>query len=448
MSSDWEPTTLGSVCDRQGGSIQTGPFGSQLHASDYVEQGIPVVMPANIGSDGGISEDGIARITQFDADRLQQHKLQVGDVVFSRRGDVTRNALIEAHQAGWLCGTGCLKVRLGSQTQASAKFISYCLRLPETKDWLVRHAVGATMPNLNTSILSAVPILLPELPVQQSIANILGCLDERIDLLRETNATLEAIVQALFKSWFVDFDPVHARARGEQPAGLAPEVAALFPDSFEESALGMVPKGWNTGTLGDVAHFQNGYAFKSKDWCESGHPVVKIGDVKPGIIDFSGCSYIAPETTEGLSRFKLRRGDLLVGMTGYVGETGLVPHVEPHAYLNQRVGRIATKSGLIDLGFVYCLVRNSAFKGYAEARSHGSAQANVSGAVLLDYPVVTPTQNILDRFNGSVGVLLERILSNHEQAQTLATLRDTLLPRLISGQLRLPEAEAMVEGAS
>lgn len=405
-------------------------------------------MPANIGSDGGISEDGIARITQFDADRLQQHKLQVGDVVFSRRGDVTRNALIEAHQAGWLCGTGCLKVRLGSQTQASAKFISYCLRLPETKDWLVRHAVGATMPNLNTSILSAVPILLPELPVQQSIANILGCLDERIDLLRETNATLEAIVQALFKSWFVDFDPVHARARGEQPAGLAPEVAALFPDSFEESALGMVPKGWNTGTLGDVAHFQNGYAFKSKDWCESGHPVVKIGDVKPGIIDFSGCSYIAPETTEGLSRFKLRRGDLLVGMTGYVGETGLVPHVEPHAYLNQRVGRIATKSGLIDLGFVYCLVRNSAFKGYAEARSHGSAQANVSGAVLLDYPVVTPTQNILDRFNGSVGVLLERILSNHEQAQTLATLRDTLLPRLISGQLRLPEAEAMVEGAS
>ncbi|KZW98105.1 hypothetical protein WM54_02415 [Aeromonas veronii] len=301
------------------------------------------------------------------------------------------------------------------------------------------------MASLNQATIGRLPIALPAIGEQKRIADVLEAFDDRITLLRETNATLEAIAQALFKSWFVDFDPVHARARGEQPPGLAPEVAALFPDSFEESELGMIPKGWNTGTLGDVAHFQNGYAFKSKDWCESGHPVVKIGDVKSGIIDFSGCSYIAPETTEGLSRFKLRRGDLLVGMTGYVGETGLVPYVEQHAYLNQRVGRIATKSGLIELGFVYCLVRNSAFKGYAEARSHGSAQANVSGAVLLDYPVVTPTQSILDRFNGSVGVLLERILSNHEQAQTLANLRDTLLPRLISGQLRLPDAEQQLK---
>lgn len=343
---------------------------------------------------------------------------------------------------------------LGQNTAAiiprsiNSRYLYAALNSPQLRAQIESNAVGSTQKTLSLKCINALQIPRLGEYAETKIAELIGILDDRIALLRETNATLEAIVQALFKSWFVDFEPVHARARGEQPAGLAPEVAALFPDSFEESALGMVPKGWNTGTLGDVAHFQNGYAFKSKDWCESGHPVVKIGDVKPGIIDFSGCSYIAPETTEGLSRFKLRRGDLLVGMTGYVGETGLVPHVEPHAYLNQRVGRIATKSGLIDLGFVYCLVRNSAFKGYAEARSHGSAQANVSGAVLLDYPVVTPTQNILDRFNGSVGVLLERILSNHEQAQTLATLRDTLLPRLISGQLRLPEAEAMVEGAS
>ncbi|MGL6613178.1 restriction endonuclease subunit S [Aeromonas caviae] len=323
--------------------------------------------------------------------------------------------------------------------------------------WLMAHErfllasvveyTGIGAGKLDTKRMQGLPFLVPPPNEREAIENLARALDDRIELLRETNATLEAVAQALFKSWFVDFDPVHARARGEQPAGLAPEVAALFPDSFEESELGMVPKGWKIGTLASVANFQNGYAFKSKDWRETGHPVVKIGDVKPGIIDFSGCSYIDPETTEGLSRFKLERGDLLVGMTGYVGETGLVPHVKPHAYLNQRVGRIATRSGLADLGFVYCLVRNPAFKRYAEAHSHGSAQANVSGAVLLDYATFIPTKDLLNHFNGVVGEMLESILSNHEQAQTLATLRDTLLPRLISGQLRLPEAEAQLSEA-
>ncbi len=436
MSSDWEPTTLGSVCDRQGGSIQTGPFGSQLHASDYVEQGIPVVMPANIGSDGGISEDGIARITQFDADRLQQHKLQVGDVVFSRRGDVTRNALIEAHQAGWLCGTGCLKVRLGSQTQASAKFISYCLRLPETKDWLFRHAVGATMPNLNTSILSAVPILLPELPVQQSIANILGCLDERIDLLRETNATLEAIVQALFKSWFVDFDPVHARARGEQLAGLAPEVAALFPDSFEESALGMIPKGWQAEPLDEIADFLNGLALqKYPPEGDETLPVIKIAQLRKG--DTVGADRasrnIKPE-------YIIQNGDVLFSWSGSLevevwcgGEGALNQHL--FKVTSQRFQKWFylrwTKAHLINFKHI--------------AASKATTMGHIQRKHLTEAMVVVPSSQVLAEADKIFGPLLDQWINNAEQAQTLANLRDTLLPRLISGQLRLPDAEQQLK---
>lgn len=415
-----------------------------LHKTpSYAVQGLPMVRVTDVKY-GELLLDGTLKVDeQTFMEFSRRYKPNREDIVITRVG--TYGITARVVETAFCLGQNTAAIIPRS---INSRYLYAALNSPQLRAQIESNAVGSTQKTLSLKCINALQIPRLGEYAETKIAELIGILDDRIALLRETNATLEAIVQALFKSWFVDFEPVHARARGEQPAGLAPEVAALFPDSFEESALGMVPKGWNTGTLGDVAHFQNGYAFKSKDWCESGHPVVKIGDVKPGIIDFSGCSYIAPETTEGLSRFKLRRGDLLVGMTGYVGETGLVPHVEPHAYLNQRVGRIATKSGLIDLGFVYCLVRNSAFKGYAEARSHGSAQANVSGAVLLDYPVVTPTQNILDRFNGSVGVLLERILSNHEQAQTLANLRDTLLPRLISGQLRLPEAEAMVEGAS
>lgn len=433
MGSEWQ-----QFCLADAGSIVTGktPRGGipEFEGSD-----VPFVTPPDFNGSMWI-ERANRSISELGAQSVKGSIIPRCSVLVTCIGSDMGKAALTASR----CVTNQqINAVLVDETKFCPEFIYYNLSL--RKDEIRGLAGGSAQPILNKSAFSQIRFWAPPLSEQRTIATALRPINDRIALLRETNATLEAIAQALFKSWFVDFEPVHARARGEQPAGLAPEVAALFPDSFEESALGMVPKGWNTGTLGDVAHFQNGYAFKSKDWCESGHPVVKIGDVKPGIIDFSGCSYIAPETTEGLSRFKLRRGDLLVGMTGYVGETGLVPHVEPHAYLNQRVGRIATKSGLIDLGFVYCLVRNSAFKGYAEARSHGSAQANVSGAVLLDYPVVTPTQNILDRFNGSVGVLLERILSNHEQAQTLATLRDTLLPRLISGQLRLPDAKQQLK---
>ncbi|MGL5525076.1 MAG: restriction endonuclease subunit S [Aeromonas veronii] len=443
MSSEWEPTTLGSVCDRQGGSIQTGPFGSQLHASDYVEQGIPVVMPANIGSDGGISEDGIARITQFDADRLQQHKLQVGDVVFSRRGDVTRNALIEAHQAGWLCGTGCLKVRLGSQTQASAKFISYCLRLPETKDWLVRHAVGATMPNLNTSILSAVPILLPELPVQQSIANILGCLDERIDLLRETNATLEAIAQALFKSWFVDFDPVHARARGEQLAGLAPEVAALFPDSFEESDLGMVPKGWSTGSLNDLA------LLNPESWTVKNRPdsvaYVDLANAKEN--EIAEITEFLFEDAPSRARRVLRDGDTIVGTVR--------PGNRSYAFISNPRPNLTGSTGFAVLRpkqkaateYVYLAATANSSIEYLAHVADGGAYPAVRPEVVSNLPCVVPSYDVLNAFHAVAAPLFAKVAANHQQAQTLATLRDTLLPRLMSGQLRLPDAEEQLSEA-
>ncbi len=229
---------------------------------------------------------------------------------------------------------------------------------------------GSAQPSLNRNFIYTVSIQIPPRHEQDVIVEMLSALDDRITLLRETNTTLEAIVQAIFKSWFVDFDPVRAKMEGHGPEGMDEETAALFPDRFEELELGVVPKGWHIGVLNDIAAFQNGYAFKSKDWTDAGHPVVKIGDVKPGVIDFSGCSFVSAETVIGLERFRLERGNLLVGMTGYVGETGLVPLREPSPYLNQRVGRLTTQLGLRDMGYLYGSVRSTEFKQYAESQSH------------------------------------------------------------------------------
>ncbi|MCI0485588.1 MAG: restriction endonuclease subunit S, partial [Blastocatellia bacterium] len=229
----WEQTTLGEVCNRGGGNIQTGPFGSQLHAEDYVPDGIPSIMPQNIG-DNRIIVDGIARITSQDAERLSRYRVKAGDIVYSRRGDVERRALIRKEEEGWLCGTGCLRIRLG-EGAVYPLFVSYYLGHRNVREWIVRHAVGATMLNLNTSILSAVPLIIPSLEEQREIARVLRAFDDKIELNRRMNATLEQIAQALFKSWFVDFDPVRAKAEGRAPEGMDEETAALFPSEFEES---------------------------------------------------------------------------------------------------------------------------------------------------------------------------------------------------------------------
>jgi type I restriction enzyme S subunit len=177
--SAWRHVSLGDLCAEGGGNIQTGPFGSQLHAADYVPFGIPSVMPLNIG-DNVIVEDDIARITEADAKRLQRYRLAEGDIVYSRRGDVEKRALVRSEHDGWLCGTGCLRVRLGDRDRNDSQFISYLLGVPKTREWISQHAIGATMPNLNTGILSSVPLQVPDIEEQRSIVEVLGAFDEKI----------------------------------------------------------------------------------------------------------------------------------------------------------------------------------------------------------------------------------------------------------------------------
>jgi type I restriction enzyme S subunit len=165
-------STLGQIADEIGGIIQTGPFGSQLHEEDYTAAGVPVVMPKDI-QEGRVSEESIARIPVETAKRLDRHRLSVGDIVYGRRGDIGRQALIRQREAGWLCGTGCLRVSLGA-SPLDPEFLHYFLRVPSVIRWIANHAIGATMPNLNTSILRSVPVVFPVLAEQRRIAGILA----------------------------------------------------------------------------------------------------------------------------------------------------------------------------------------------------------------------------------------------------------------------------------
>jgi type I restriction enzyme S subunit len=373
--------------------------------------------------------------------------------------DSIRGSIIEAGAVMVSCiGSDMGKVAIAANKGATNQQINTILvsqgfdpeyiyyELSTRKDELQMLATGGSaQPILNKGHFCQIEICVPPLPEQKAIAHILGTLDDKIELNRKTNETLEAMAKALFKSWFVDFDPVRAKAEG-RPTGLPAEISDLFPDSFEDSELGEIPIGWRVMELGMVSTFLNGYAFKSSDWQEHGVPVVKIGSVKPGFVDVDNVSFVSDEIAVSKERYRLSPGDILIGMTGYVGEVGLVPFSESPPLLNQRVGRVAPMSdAIVSRSFLYNWMRTSTFKDSVEVLSHGSAQANVSSDSIQSIPHAIPSSDIERAFASICEPMLDRLLEGHREQKLLANIRDALLPKLISGEIRIPDAEKMLE---
>ena len=181
---EWKSYKLGQIS-----TIQTGPFGSQLHQSDYVNSGVPCIMPTNIGRMLDFQTEGIAYIKESDAERLSRHIVKEGEIIYSRRGDIEKCAYVSKVEDGWFCGTGCLKITIDSQI-AIPKFVAYLLSTDEIRSWIVGNAVGTTMLNLNTSVLSDVPIRLPSMQRQKEIVDILDAFSNIITLNNRINHNL------------------------------------------------------------------------------------------------------------------------------------------------------------------------------------------------------------------------------------------------------------------
>lgn len=464
MPEYWEETTLGEICRRGGGGIQTGPFGSQLHAFDYVPDGIPSIMPVNIG-ENRILRDGIACITEEDAERLSQHRVKAGDIIYSPRGDVERRALIRENEAGWLCGTGCLKVRLGAGV-VDPLFASYQLGHPAVRQWIVRHAVGATMPNLNTGIMNAVPFALPPLPEQKAIARILGTLDDKIELNRRMNATLEAMARALFQSWFIDFDPVHRNAarngrksvherrREGLPKGKVKsensdptasshlslptshfDFDSLFSATFQDSELGEIPAGWAIKGLDQIAQYLNGLALQKFPAGEGETlPVIKIAQLrKDDTVWADRCNAELPQ------EYVVNDGDVLFSWSGslevelWCGGLGA---------LNQHLFKVTSHE--FPQWFYYHWTRHHLDNFRLIAASKATTMGHIQRKHLTEAKVLVPPASLIDALTPSFQPLLDQIVTNRTQSRTLAALRNTLLPKLLRGKMSVAVAEEVV----
>lgn len=456
---DWVRTTLGEMIRQSKGSIQTGPFGSQLHAADYVEIGIPSVMPKNISIEGIVEQD-IARITQEDADRLKKYLLEEGDIIYSRRGDVEKCALVKQHETGWLCGTGCLRVRLGNESHVTPEFLHAYLSTPAIREWVSRNAIGATMPNLNTTILSDIPVILPNSSSIQLIGNIWHEINQKITLNRQINQTLEQMAQTLFKSWFVDFDPVIDNAldagndipdtlqeRAEQrrllraKADFKPlpaETRALFPSEFEETELGWVPKGWDISTTGDEFEVKGGSTPSTANpefWDE-------------GTIHWTSPKDLSDIDTKILldTSRKITEAGLKKITSGLLPEnTVLMSSRAPVGYLALAKIPVAINQGYIAIPSAknftaeYIIQWLDSNMDQIKGMAGGTTFAEISKSTFKTIEILVPTKPVIVEFTKMAKATFDKITSNVKESSYLSNIRDSLLPKLISGELALDD---------
>lgn len=423
-----------------------------VQPGQHDEEGIPIVRVNNVNS-GQLRLDDVMRVSPEIEAKYKRTRLEGGEVLLTLVGSTGQSVVVPNELAGWNIARAIAVIR--PRPEIGANWINICLQSKAVQQFLDERANTTVQKTLNLGDVKEVPIPIPPKEVKDAIESIAMALANKIELNRRMNETLEAIARAMFKSWFVDFDPVRAKMNGEPPEsicqrlGLTPDLLALFPDRLVDSERGEIPEGWKDGRISDVAGLLSGYAFKSKDWVENGVPVVKIGSVKPGIVDLGAVSFVTATVADQAKRFRLCPGDLLIGMTGYVGEVGLVPPTDNPPLLNQRVGKfILENPGAAEIAFLYCLTRAPKFKEEVVTKSHGTAQANVSAEGILSIPIIVPPKMLRDAFNQICYPLFVRILENHAETSTLSISRDTLLPKLLSGELRVPAGDMAMEAMS
>jgi type I restriction enzyme S subunit len=434
MSSDWPVRTLEDCLDAL--------IDYRGKTPEKTDSGIPLVTAKIIK--GGRIETPSEFIAYYAYDSWMRRGIpQPGDVVLTTEAPLGEVAQLGRERVALAQRVVTLRGKAGL---LDSTFLLYLLQTDEMQDQLKARATGTTVLGIKQSELRKVSVSLPPIELQKASASTLAALDARIDLLRETNATLEAIAQALFKSWFVDFDPVRAKMEGRAPEGMDEATAALFADGFQESALGLVPKGWQVLPIGDLVECAGGATPDTKDpsfWSPEEHawttPKDLSGQTAPALLNTE-----RRLSSKGLAKIGsglLPSGTLLMSSRAPIGYLAVaqIPVAINQGYIAMPPGSRLPPIYM----YFWCKQNMDGIK----ARANGSTFMEISKKAFRPIPALAPPEPVIAAFMNAAGVLFARLVENEQQAQTLAILRDTLLPRLISGQLRLPEALGELEAA-
>ena len=403
----WESVKLGDISS----GIQTGPFGSQLHQSDYTEDGTPVVMPKDLIG-GKISEQSIARVGAEHVQRLQRHIIRNGDILYSRRGDVGRCAFATERETGWLCGTGCLRVTVNPRV-ADNKFVFYQLQQSSTIGWVEKHAVGATMLNLNTTILSNIPVFLPPIETQHRIADILSAYDDLIENNRKQIKLLEEAAQRLYKEWFVDL---------------------RFPGYEHTKITDGVPEGWDIRAVSDFGKVITGKtpSTSKPEYYGGNIPFVTIPDMHNTIFPLSTEKYLSKQGANTQKNKFLPPHSVMVSCIATVGLVNITCDL---CQTNQQINSVILKDEK-ELYFFYFAMKRikSLLDGVG---SNGATMTNVNKTKFENIRILYPESYLGNHFFELCHPIFQKILILSKENQYLQQARDRLLPKLMSGEVEV-----------
>jgi type I restriction enzyme S subunit len=443
MNSAWQEVELQDIANFQNGYA--------FKSDEYVpcsSNGKEVLRMGYIQRGGGFKEDGkpvYAPLSSRGNDR--RYELDEGDIVIAMTDMKDRVAILGncariPSSNRFLLNQRVGKIRSKNNKVANQHFLYYYMNSPSQVHQLRSMANRGVQVNLTTASIIESLVFLPPIQHQEAIAHILGTLDDKIELNRKTNETLEAMAKALFKSWFVDFDPVRAKAEG-RPTGLPAEISDLFPDSFEDSELGEIPRGWQSCPFTQLVDVISGGTPKTSvdEYWNGSIPWFSVVDAPSG----ADCWVIQTEKSithlglDNCSSKLLPIGTTIISARGTVGKVCLTGQ---DMAMNQSCYGLRSKAAN---GEFFCFYLTKSIVEILEARAHGSVFSTITRDTLDGVSTISPPLEVKSSFNSIARALLGKINNNLEESRILGNQRDTLLPKLISGEIRIPDAEKMLE---
>jgi type I restriction enzyme S subunit len=420
----WELKTLDDIAQSDYGLVD-GPFGSNLPASCYVPSGIPVIRGSNLSlGEVSFKGDDFVYVSEETAKRLARSLCGPEDIVLTKKGTLGQTGFVpENHRyKQFLISSNQMKLSVNRDV-ADPRFVYYYVSSPMSREKIIRDSEVTGVPKTNLAYLKTFPILLPSLDEQKEIAHILGTLDDKIELNQQMNRTLEGIARALFKSWFIDFDPVRAKLDGRQPYRMDAETAALFPDSFDDSPLGKIPKGWRVGRLDDLIILQRGFDLPKTNRTSGKYPVLAAS---------------GPSGTH--NEYKVKGPGVTTGRSGVLGNIFFVHEdfwpLNTSLWVKEfRESRpIHTYYVLQDLNL--------------EVFNAGSAVPTLNRNHVHGLKVVIPPLPVIEVFESLVMLIFQKKKANDEESIDISAVRDVLLPKLLSGEIRVKDAEQALEAVA
>ncbi|WP_338920758.1 restriction endonuclease subunit S [Pseudomonas silesiensis] len=441
MNSKWHSTQLSSL-------LSGKPRNGLYKGAEYQGVGCRWIKMKDIYGSDFIKNQAMMLIDATPSE-IERFGCEDGDLLFGRTSLTLEGigdcALLCQPRDTPIFESNLFRVRF-DRSKADPRFFYYFFKSPQGKELIQSIAKQTAATSITATDLIGLDVPCPDLAEQHKVSGFLHALDDRITLLRETSATLEAIAQALFKSWFVDFDPVRAKAEGLEPEGLDMATAALFPDSFEESELGLVPRGWLASTLDDISDVGIGKTPPRKEahWFSESPDDMRWVSIR----DMGSSGAFLTETSEYLtadavSRFNVRRVPDNTVLLSFKMTIGRVAITSGEMTTNEAIAHCKiTEQSPLASEYIYLHLRQF---DYSTLSSTSSIADAVNSKTVKAISILIPDADVAAAFQRTVSVIFDRVKTVQQQAKALTQLRNTLLPRLINGQLRLPEAEVMVE---